>query len=141
MSLDVKEVAKQIVSTAFDGKKDKAGQPYSKHLYRVASTFEKNEGLYCAALLHDLLEDCPEWTAEALLCFFSKGIVDTITLLTKSKGEDYSEYIRKIGEDDWATRIKIQDLLDNMDIARLPELTEKDISRLKKYHNAYLQLL
>lgn len=36
--------------------------------------------------------------------------------------------------------VKLNDLTDNMDIRRLPYLSDKDIKRLKKYLKAYKQL-
>ena len=36
--------------------------------------------------------------------------------------------------------VKLNDLADNMDIRRLPYLSDKDVKRLKKYLKAYKQL-
>ena len=36
--------------------------------------------------------------------------------------------------------MKINDLTDNMDIRRLPYLSDKDVKRLKKYLKAYKRL-
>ena len=36
--------------------------------------------------------------------------------------------------------VKLNDLSDNMDIRRLPYLSDKDVKRLKKYLKAYKQL-
>jgi len=68
---------------------------------------------------------------------FSKNIVDTIVLLTKKKEEDYMEYINRISESSWATKIKLADLKDNMDITRLDEIGSQDFHRLQKYLSAY----
>ena len=37
--------------------------------------------------------------------------------------------------------LKINDLSDNMDIRRLPYLSDKDVKRLKKYLKAYKRLI
>ena len=37
--------------------------------------------------------------------------------------------------------MKINDLSDNMDIRRLPYLSDKDVKRLKKYLKAYKKLI
>ena len=37
--------------------------------------------------------------------------------------------------------MKLNDLTDNMDIRRLPYLSDKDVKRLKKYLKAYKQLM
>lgn len=39
-----------------------------------------------------------------------------------------------------AVVVKINDLTDNMDIRRLPYLSDKDVKRLKKYLKAYKKL-
>ena len=40
-----------------------------------------------------------------------------------------------------AVIVKLNDLSDNMDIRRLPYLSDKDVKRLKKYLRAYKQLI
>lgn len=137
MEMDIKGLAIQIVKQSFKDKKDKGGNDYIEHLFRVAEPFEKDEDSYVVALLHDLIEDCPEWNKESLSCVFNWWIVNIIQLLTKDEKEDYFVYIDKIKEHDLARRIKIQDLKDNMDVSRLNDLTDKDIERLKKYQKAY----
>lgn len=37
--------------------------------------------------------------------------------------------------------MNITDLKDNLDCSRLPELTEADLERIKKYNNAFNYLL
>jgi len=88
-------------------------------------------------MLHDLLEDCPEWNEKSLSCLFGENIVKTIVLLTKQKNQKYSEYIDAINQSSWATKIKLADLKDNMDITRLNSVSEKDIERLNKYIEAF----
>lgn len=138
------DLALHIVTHAFAGKTDKAGKPYINHLEQVAANMP-NIGDYgelrAAALLHDLLEYCPEWTAGALRGLFPEYMVATIEALTRRDYEEYATYINRIKEHDWAIRIKIADLRHNMDMSRLPEITENDIARLRKYHKAYKILI
>lgn len=133
------ELAKKIVRNAFVDKKDKAGMPYMGHLVRVSDKMPNNS-LRTIALLHDLLEDCPEWTEKALRHIFLEVIVDTLVLLTRGKSETYSSYIAKIKTDDWATIVKIADLEDNLNLARLTDINQIDIKRIEKYVIAYNQL-
>jgi len=135
------EIAKQIVDKSFRDKLDLAGQPYVYHLYRVSHGVGACPELKIVALLHDLLEDCPEWNEKSLRVFFSDAIVDEVIMLTRQKEEPYEEYIHRIAEHYWATQVKIADLRDNMDITRLSQLTDNDIKRLRKYHKAYLTLV
>jgi guanosine-3',5'-bis(diphosphate) 3'-pyrophosphohydrolase len=146
----MKEIALNIVETAFVGKKDKGGKPYCGHLKRVG-TYCKNYFLGCdddkillevIALLHDLLEDCPEWKSQHITSIFKNiVIVDALEKLTKKPETSYEEYIQNIKNDRFARAVKLADLKDNMDITRLPSLNEKDIERIKKYHKSYMFLL
>jgi len=135
--MNSKELAYQIAKNAFADKKDKSGKPYLHHLERVARPFRDDNMMYCIAILHDLLEDCPEWNEKSLRHLFSKSIVDTVVVLTNGKNEPYEKYIERISESSWATKVKLSDLRDNMDITRLPSLNDKDFERLNKYLKAY----
>lgn len=130
------ELTERIITRAFGGKTDKGGNPYCEHLYRVADSF-KGTDLYTIALLHDLLEDCPEWNEKSLRCLFPDMVVNTVVILTKGKNENYFDYIQRVKECRFATQVKLADLKDNMDVTRLSELTEKDHERLDKYLKAY----
>jgi len=138
--MDFKELAFEIAKNAFENKVDKGGKPYFEHLLRVAEPFKDDSLLYPIAMLHDLLEDCPEWNENSLRHLFSKNIVDTIVILTKGKNEDYFDYIDRINQSSWATKVKLADLKDNMNITRLESLEEKDFQRLQKYLKAYKKL-
>ena len=137
MNIEPKELAFEIARNAFKNKTDKGGKPYFEHLVRVAKRFKDDDFLYPIAILHDLIEDCPEWNETSLRCLFSENIVSTIVVLTKKDNEDYFEYIDRINQSSWAARVKISDLKDNMDITRLKTITEKDFERLSKYLKAY----
>lgn len=133
---DQKELAFQIAKIAFEGKVDKGGNPYIEHLIRVANHFIDDDFLYPIAILHDLLEDCPEWNEKSLSCLFKENIVKTIVTLTRKPKQDYFDYINEINQSSWATKIKKKDLKDNLDVSRLSDVNEKDIERLNKYIKA-----
>lgn len=136
-----------LARESFKDKTDLSGAPYFNHLYRVSSgcyKYEKSSPrnecviVETAAMLHDLLEDCPEWNEKSLRFLFPDEIVDLVVILTKIKGENYLDsYIKRICENEFAIRIKLSDLRDNMDITRLPTFEQKEIDRLCKYHKAY----
>lgn len=132
------ETARKIVEHAFRYKTDLAGKPYIGHLNRLEEKLKnKNEEIRTVALLHDLLEDCPDWNKEVLKCFFWNSVVNAVDAITKRKGEKYEDYINRVQANRYATVVKIADLQDNMNITRLKEITEKDVARLKKYLGAY----
>ena len=127
-----------IIEHAFRDKTDLAGQPYIDHLKRVEKRVSnKNEDIKIIALLHDLLEDCPDWNEEVLRTFFYKEVVDAIVVLTKLKGEAYEDYIMRVSENRYATIVKVADLQDNMTLTRLTTIKDKDVKRLRKYLTAY----
>jgi (p)ppGpp synthase/HD superfamily hydrolase len=131
--------ANKIIQEAFKHKVDKGGEPYVYHLNRVARRFEGTNNIVIS-LLHDLLEDCPEWSEQKLRLEFPEKIVDAVVCLTKIKGESYLDYLNRVKSNEMALRVKISDLEDNMDIKRLNILTDKDCERLKKYHKAWIEL-
>lgn len=63
-----------------------------------------------------------------------------MNLLTHDPDDGYSEYIRKISGNYDAIRVKRKDLEHNSDITRLKGVTQKDIDRIEKYHNAFTHL-
>lgn len=140
MKKDLFTTAYLITKTEFKDKTDKAGEPYLNHLWRVMKQVRGSERLEVIALLHDLLEDCPNWTADRLKEEFPLDIVLEVIRLTHLKGEDYEDYIKRVAESPTATAVKMADLMDNMNITRLNNLTDKDLLRLKKYHSAYKYL-
>lgn len=133
-----------IANKAFADKTDKAGKPYIEHLTRVrdrVAAWGFDEDIQCSALLHDLLEDCPEWDIETLRGAVGDRVAGIVGILTKRPGMSYEKYIFGVSLSERASVIKLADLLDNMDITRLPELTEKDIERRRKYRQALDYLL
>jgi len=142
-----KQLIRKAFNLALEAHKDmrrKSGEPYIYHPISVAKIAAGEIGLgttsVVCALLHDVVEDT-EWTLEQLTKEgFSKEIVVAVDALTRREGESYEESIRRVQDDALATRVKLLDLTDNMDIRRWGEVTEKDLERLQKYLKAYKQL-
>lgn len=131
----------RIASVAFEGKKDKGGSPYILHCLQVMNEVRHlGEVAMTSAVLHDLLEDCPEWSAMRLATEFNMEVVGIVNMLTKVKSEDYMEYIRRVALDKTAKAIKLADLRHNSDITRMKGLGQKDFDRLQKYFTAYAYL-
>jgi (p)ppGpp synthase/HD superfamily hydrolase len=137
-------LAIKIAAEAFEITTDRAKQPYILHCIRVMNTVkDEPDWVKCAAVLHDLIEDCSKdeyepWTLVRLRKLgFPRDTINVIDLLTHEEGVDYMEYIMEIGTNREATLIKLADLKDNMDSTRLEKLSEKDIARMVKYHEPY----
>jgi (p)ppGpp synthase/HD superfamily hydrolase len=92
-------------------------------------------------VLHDVVEDSA-WTFEQLEAEgFSHEVIAALRCVTKlSETEPYDKFIARIKHNPLAVAVKLNDLTDNMDIRRLPYLSDKDVKRLKKYLKAYKQL-
>ena len=136
---ELREKAMQIAIKVHRGQLDKGGNDYINHPIRVSENCSLDEEKI-VALLHDTIED-GDITADYLLMQgFPNYIVDSVMSVTRSKDEDYFDFIQRCKANPIGRRVKICDLEDNMDITRLNELTEKDIERLKKYHKAYKML-
>ena len=91
------------------------------------------------AYLHDVLEDT-DVTVDALRKIFPNEIVDTLITLTHRKDESYFEYIQRVSKSKLAKKVKVADLLHNLDITRIKEPTKQDYERLEKYKKAILYL-
>ena len=130
----------EIAREAHRGQKDKAGKDYIEHPLRVMESGQTMEEKI-VGVLHDVVEDS-DWTFSMLEAEgFSKEIIDALRCITKLNGnEPYDKFIARIKKNPLAVAVKLNDLTDNMDIRRLPYLSEKDVKRLKKYLKAYKQL-
>ena len=131
--------ARTICLNAHKGQKDKAGEDYSHHPFRVA---EKCQSISAkvVALLHDTIEDT-EVTVDTLQSEgFSQEIIDGVLSVTKREGESYEDFVRRAAENPLGREVKIADLEDNMDIRRLKEITDDDVARLKEYLRAWQYL-
>ena len=134
------ERAIEIATEAHRGQLDKVGNDYINHPLRVMeagkTTDEKIVGV-----LHDVVEDT-DWTFEKLAAEgFSTEVIEALRCVTKlSESEPYDHFIARIRTNPLAVAVKLNDLSDNMDIRRLPYLSDKDVKRLKKYLKAYKQL-
>lgn len=111
---------------------DKSGMPYILHPLHVAEKMD-DEISTTVALLHDIVEDTDLTFEDLLKLEFPSEVVKVLTYLTHRKDQDYFEYVKKISENDIATKVKIADLEHNSDLTRLNKVTEEDIKRVEKY--------
>jgi (p)ppGpp synthase/HD superfamily hydrolase len=128
-----------IAIKAHSGQVDKAGQPYILHPLRVMLKFQ-SEDERIVAVMHDVVEDSDVTFYSLNKEGFSDKVVEAIECLTKRKNEDYESFIMRASKNSIAKKIKIEDIRDNLDLTRLHKITEKDLQRIEKYHQA-LRLL
>ena len=131
----------EIATEAHKGQFDKSGKDYIEHPLRVME-MGQTENEKIVGVFHDVVEDT-DWTFEKLSEEgFSQEIISALRCVTKlSENENYDDFIERVKKNPLATAVKINDLTDNMDIRRLPYLSDKDVKRLKKYLKAYKRLI
>jgi (p)ppGpp synthase/HD superfamily hydrolase len=130
-----------LATNAHAGQFDRGGKPYILHPLKVMHYLKSDdEELQCIALLHDVVEDTKTtWTdLEELGC--TERVILAVRALTKMPGETYDEYKQAVFNNEDAMRVKMADLRHNSDIRRLKGVTEKDIARIAKYNQFYLEL-
>jgi (p)ppGpp synthase/HD superfamily hydrolase len=157
--LQLIDLCLNIASLAHADQVDKAKEPYLLHPLWVSAVLteapyrtvlkrpmvllsdEEKVFAQCVALLHDVIEDTPV-TYDDLLNKHQlpKDIADAVLILTKTKGEDYSLYLKRVKENKLARVVKLADNLHNSDLNRLPRIKEEDRKRRLKYLKSMLYL-
>lgn len=79
----------------FKGKKDLGGNPYLFHLFNVSMKAKGGISSKIVGLLHDVIEDIPNFDVNEL-SFLNKEEIEAIILLTKTKNKEYYDYILSI---------------------------------------------
>lgn len=133
------ERAIEIAVTAHKGQVDKAGKPYILHPLRLMFKMQ-TENEMIAAVLHDVVEDT-DWTIEKLEAErFDAEVVEAVNLLTKTKNVSEKDYFKKIKLNKIATKVKLADLEDNLDIKRIAHPKFRDYARIAEYLKYYNEL-
>ena len=135
------ERAIEIAVEAHKGVSDKGGNPYILHPLTVMQTLE-TEDEKIVGVLHDVVEDT-HWTFEKLADEgFSTEIIDAVRSVTKtSEDSDYLDFIQRAKSNPIGRKVKIADLKHNMDITRIPDLSNYDLDRLNRYKAALKNLV
>ncbi|WP_414470752.1 GTP pyrophosphokinase [Microvirga sp. M2] len=137
------ERAIAIAAEAHAGQVDKGGAPYILHPLRVMQkAFRVDEpDVGIVAVLHDVVEDCPDWPLERLSSAgLSPAAIEALDALTRRKEETYQDFVARCGNSRIATFVKLADLEDNMDLGRLTIITPRDEERLERYRKAHAAL-
>lgn len=122
-----------VAIKAHQGQKDKGGKPYILHPIRVALNVKgKDEKI--VALIHDVIEDT-SYTIDDL-DFLTEEQRKALLLLTHDDNTPYMEYIEEVKKNKIASKVKLKDLEQNMNLKRLKTISNKDLKRLEKYKRA-----
>lgn len=138
------ERAIEIAVLAHKGVCDKAGAPYILHPLRLMFAVDAPDAKI-VAVLHDVVEDSKpphRWGLEELRQEgFSEAVVSAIDCVTGREGESYDDFIERVLPNPIARKVKIADVMDNMNVTRLgAEISDKDVARLRKYRRALARL-
>ena len=112
------EQAISIALKAHLGQFDKGGKVYILHPIRLMMKFSDiTEQI--VAVLHDVIEDGNISFMYLKNKGFSDDIIQALDCLTKREDETYEDFILRVSTNKLATKIKIEDIKDNMDLTRL----------------------
>ena len=130
--------AMQICFGAHKYQKDRCDIPYVFHPFHVAEQMD-DEISITVALLHDVLEDHGAYySSNDLRRDFPGEVADAVILLTRERGMTYDEYIKDLSKNQIARKVKIADLMHNIDPGRR---FKGDESLREKYVSALVYLI
>ena len=134
------DAARELAKRAHNGQLDKAGEPYINHPLAVASDVGDDESAVIVALLHDTIEDTA-LDFDDLKDFLTAEEMSALKLLTHDAAVPYADYVRAIKQNELARRVKIADLKHNMNLTRLPKITDADRERVETKYKPALKYL
>jgi len=122
------------------GQVDKSGNPYILHPIRVMMRMTSPEARI-VAILHDTIEDSDHTLDDLRALGYDEPIIAAVDAISRREDESYEEFIQRLKPNPLARRVKLGDLLDNMDLRRAnPVVAEKDAERLARYQRAWIEL-
>jgi hypothetical protein len=133
------EEAIALVVERFRGMRDKGGEPYVLHLFRVMLAVS-SPAERMVAVLHDLVEDTATTLVELEQRGFPPEVIAAVSALTHPADWSYGDYIVELSRNPIARACKLADLRDNYGIDRVAyregyEL--EDSRRLQRYILSY----
>lgn len=130
------ERAIALAAEAHEGKFDKGGAPYILHPIRVMLEQNTTEARI-VAVFHDVIEDCEGWSFERVAAEgFTADMIQALRSVSKIEGEQYEDFVVRAAANPIGRAVKVADLRDNLDISRIAQLTENDLTRINKYKRA-----
>ncbi len=123
---NVRQKAYEVAYLAHHFQVDKGGMAYLEHVKRVANKvtegipwgYTEHEQLWATAMLHDVMEDSRVLTLSDLYFIFGTTVGDAVVAITHMDGEKYWDYMDRVSHNELATRVKVADIRDNLDIDR-----------------------
>ena len=130
-------LAERLAREAHAAQVDKANQPYTEHLQRVAA-HAANDGELAVAWLHDIIEDTSWDALELAAAGIDEGIIDDVVHLSRKPEETYVRYIDRIRKSGSkrALAVKLADLSDHLD--KRPNVINRGLR--ERYQRAFKDL-
>ena len=140
LSLEIQlEKAIRLASKVHKGQVDRMGRPYILHVMRVMMRGRDPEEQVLGAL-HDVLERSDLTRSYLQEKGFGEVILIALEHISRNKGETYEDYIDRVLENDLASRVKLHDLADKMDLRGKAQLENGDVKRFNRHLAAYHKL-
>ncbi len=133
LSKDV-DTAKAWAYRLHAGQVDKAGLPYVTHPERVAGRMNTSEE-QVVGWLHDTVEDTG-LTLREIENQFGSETAAAVDAISRRRGEEWADYLRRVKKNEVARNVKISDLIDNSNLSRIPNVTLRDVDRQERYNKA-----
>ncbi|MDQ3105174.1 MAG: HD domain-containing protein [Actinomycetota bacterium] len=142
MTHPVTSRAHRIAEQAHAGQTDKAGEPYIEHPRRVAAAVAHlGWEAEAAAVLHDVIEDSDHTADSLVAATIPRNVATVVALLTRRRAVAPADYYAAIRRDPVALAVKLADVADNADPARLSRLDGSTQDRLRSKYAAAVAAL
>lgn len=128
-----------IAAAAHEGQVDKAGAPYITHPLRVMLAMN-TDAERIVAVLHDVIEDTAVTLEDLRAAGLTAECEAALLAVTRKPDETYEEFIDRAALDPIGRAVKIADLADNMNLARISNPTARDYERIERYKTAHKKL-
>ena len=144
MNLEIRqgmlERAIEIAARTHAGQLDKGGAPYILHPLRVMLRVAPG-AQQIVAVLHDVVEDSEVTFEDLEREGFSAEVISGLRAVTKVEGESYEDFVARAALDPVGKAVKLADLMENSDLSRIAEPSQKDLERVAKYGRAIEYLM
>ncbi len=134
------EQAIAFAALVHEGQKDKVGATYILHPLRVMNRMNTLAERR-VAVLHDVVEDCGVTLDQLRGLKVPEREVLAVEALTRGKRESYTKFIERAGRNRLAKRVKLADLADNTEPARLAQVDPATRRRLLRKYGKALRAL
>lgn len=133
------EKAIRVAAKTHRGQKDRFKKPFVLHVLRVIGRGNSLEEQVLGAL-HDVVERSEVTIEELRLKGYPERVLLALDHISRREGETYEAYIERVELNNLATRVKIHDLADKMDISKIERISDDDRKRFNRQLRAYHKL-